>query len=83
MTIAEEIKCPKCEELGRDSVVVEGLTESTLIAWSPHWAKGKVHHHDPNTYTTEYTCCCGHQWSKIYKKPCPACGFTYGEEIPE
>lgn len=55
-------------------------TTSTAVAWGCHRDdEGRVHHHDPNRYTTGYTCPNGHEFARHYYQPCPRCGKMAGE----
>lgn len=66
--------CHECQKENEESIVTRGVTLSTLIHVSVHFdRKGGEHYHDPNTYTTDYTCSRGHSWKAATKMPRLCC----------
>lgn len=56
--------CPVCEKEGKKSEVYSGAATATLLAPSRYYDEnGKYHVEDPNTYTINYSCSRGHQFS--------------------
>lgn len=64
-------RCPECVKEGRRSRVWVGNSRATA-AYSPPFydEEGRYHHHDPNSYTTEYECSNGHRWTETIRHKC-------------
>jgi hypothetical protein len=69
--------CKTCREEGTVSEVYPGVSETTLMHFSPWYdEKGVYHSHNGNTVTTSYKCSNGHQWTdKRESSPCPGCNW--------
>lgn len=75
--------CPKCKEEGKKSKVYSGGGRVTLMGSSGmcFWDENGVQHsHDPNTFTRNYRCSRGHEWTTKSKAPCPNCDYGHGSE---
>lgn len=75
------MKCPKCEKVGQKSSVQEHGTFATSMFVKRYWDDDgeKIHNHDPNIYSTSYSCSQGHEWAMSRIGSCGSCDFG-GEE---
>ena len=66
-------KCPNCGSLAHNI----GPSSQTLMAPVAFTDdEGRLHYHDPNTVTVEYTCRkCGRAWGESYRPKC-----RYGDD---
>lgn len=72
--------CPECAWEGKTSIVFVGESSVTLLySKSFYDTFGSYHHHDPNWYTTKYTCTKGHAWEEKVMHYC-WCGWPGGKE---
>ena len=60
------MKCPKCIEEGKRSVVTQGLSSTTLMYIPIQYDEDgkRMQSSIQNTSTTEYSCSNGHRWSE-------------------
>lgn len=69
--------CPVCKKAGLKSKVFEGDMGTTLLAGSSFYdEEGNHHRHNPNTYTTCYSCSNGHNWTVKSKQRCAFCDYN-------
>ena len=67
--------CPECKKEGLKSRVYVGPSTSTLMYCEPFYDEdGKLHIHDLNMRTTNYSCSNGHTWSENHSGKC-WCGW--------
>ena len=60
------MKCPQCQKEGEKSTVAVGCSHTTLMCTHSFYDEdGKLHHHDPNTTNTNYSCSRGHEWTEV------------------
>jgi len=56
--------CQQCKDEDKKSNVYEGYGTVTAMYCPPYYdEEGKKHHHDLNTWTINYSCSNGHDWS--------------------
>ena len=68
------MKCAECEVAGTPSRVYEGGSMATCMSGQTYYDEtGAYHRHDPNIYTTSYSCSNGHRWVTESRHRCPAC----------
>ena len=71
------MKCPECVKLGQRSIVYPGVSSATLVYFQPFCDEdGKLHHHNGNVTTTDYSCSLGHKWFNKQEHSC-WCGWPY------
>lgn len=76
------MKCPVCVEAGERSNVYVGMGTVTLAYYPPFYDEdGKLHTHDANTATTDYTCSNGHAFSVTSFGSCFTCGWSGGKDV--
>lgn len=58
------MKCPECVKEGEKSRVYPGVSTTTSMSGERYYdEEGRLHVHDPNTTTADYTCSRGHKWT--------------------
>lgn len=63
--------CEECQKEGLKSTIRIGVSSSTLAYCPPFYdEEGRLHHHDPNINTINYSCSNGHNFSKSSKSRC-------------
>lgn len=67
--------CPECQKKGLKSSAVPGECFRTLMWCPPFYDEdGRLHNHDINTYTQDYSCSNGHSWRQNLNQNC-WCGW--------
>ena len=58
--------CPQCEAAGERSRVYPGVSEVTLMEWTPYYDEDGVYvSDDPNTRTHNFSCSNRHNWRAV------------------
>lgn len=69
------MKCPECIAEGKKSMVYPGISVKSAVYYPSFYdTDGKMHTHDGNTVTTNYTCSEGHEWTERTTGSC-WCGW--------
>jgi hypothetical protein len=67
--------CPTCKAEGKESGVIHGGSDTTLMACPQFYdEKNQLHHHDGNDVRTMYRCTNGHEWTEHSTSKC-WCGW--------
>jgi len=77
------MKCEKCVSEGeQSSIQAPAGGVSTAIASAPYYDnEGIYHHHDPNSFTSAYSCSRGHRWVRSTRSGCPAGDYEGTVEV--
>lgn len=68
--------CKECQSEGKKSRIQPGSTLKTLHGFKPFYDEdGKLHAHDPNRETQEFTCSNNHKWTEKRYPKC-SCGWS-------
>ena len=58
------MKCPECVKEGERSCVYPGMSTTTCMGGQRYYDEdGRLHVHDPNVTTSEFSCSRGHKWT--------------------
>lgn len=74
-------QCYRCNHLGQLSEVSKAAEATTGVASRVFLdGAGRLHVHDPNLRTSEFTCSQGHRWLEVCHHRCGAPHCTFGDE---
>jgi hypothetical protein len=81
MNVPDE-RCPRCVELGLESAVTQGQTNSTAMGLNRFEDELGAHVHDPNGKLTYFRCSQGHLYGRVHGEPCSVDSCPYGRDTP-
>jgi len=69
------MRCPECSKQGKSHVVFVGPTRITLMGYARFYDQDdKLHDHNPNRTTIDYSCSNNHTWEDVSGTIC-WCGW--------
>lgn len=73
------MRCPFCVEEGERSIVnVPGYSTRTLMMGHSFYDEdGRLHSHDPNVSSADYSCSRGHRWIHSSRSSCGVDGCEW------
>jgi hypothetical protein len=75
------MKCPKCQEEGKKSILYDRGGSMTCMGYWPYYDEEGIEHiHNPNWHRNVYECSNGHLTETSRLSPCPAKECDYGKE---
>jgi len=72
--------CTECQANNLKSFVYPSGQTVTAMYCQPYYDEnGVYHHHDMNTFRTQYNCSNGHSWSEATTGSCPTPSCNWGK----